>query len=225
MDPVVKQLEKSEVFSQFPPDALRELMEIGVQRQLKQAENLCLEGEPWPHVIFILTGTLRSYILSPDGRLFVTGTWDAGMEFWGHSLFDGEGMPSTTQAIIDCTYLFWQGEDVLNHGVRHPAVMRALLKRQTCLIRRRRNVIQQLAFSPVTSRVAKLIMGLFAGEDNDTVQRDLTLEEMAARVATSPEVVCRVLQRFQENGIVELKRASITLKNREGLLNLVEAEQ
>ena len=45
----------------------------------------------------------------------------------------------------------------------------------------------------------------------------MTLSEMAARVAASPEVVCRLLHQFQADGVVEITRASITLLKREAL--------
>ncbi len=53
------------------------------------------------------------------------------------------------------------------------------------------------------------------------MQRDLTLVDMAQMVATSPEVVCRLLYQFQDSGAISINRFSITLHDRESLEKLV----
>ena len=57
------------------------------------------------------------------------------------------------------------------------------------------------------------------------MQRDLTLEEMAGMIATSPVVVCRLLYRFQAEGILTVNRASITLNDRNALECLISQEE
>jgi len=62
----------------------------------------------------------------------------------------------------------------------------------------------------------------FSAPADKSVQRDLTLSAIAARVAASPEVVCRILHQFQSDGVLEVTRATITLFDREALEGLVE---
>ena len=53
------------------------------------------------------------------------------------------------------------------------------------------------------------------------MQRDLTLEDMAAMIATSPEVICRIMYQFQTEGLLRIDRASITLNDRPTLEKLI----
>ena len=99
--------------------------------------------------------------------------------------------------------------------------VRALLRRQTRLVRKRRENIYDLAFNPVRGRLAKLIIAKFLSDEKPTMQRDLTLEDMAAMVASSPEVVCRILYQLQADGLLKINRASITLQDLEALENLI----
>jgi CRP-like cAMP-binding protein len=64
----------------------------------------------------------------------------------------------------------------------------------------------------------------FSGPEDISVERDLTLNAIASRVASSPEVVCRVLQQFQREGVLEVTRASITLHDRIALEKVAEPE-
>ncbi|MGC8001372.1 helix-turn-helix domain-containing protein, partial [Salmonella enterica] len=52
-------------------------------------------------------------------------------------------------------------------------------------------------------------------------QRDLTLDQIASMVASSPEVICRTLYQFQRDGMLQITRASITLRDRTALERLV----
>jgi len=105
--------------------------------------------------------------------------------------------------------------------LRNQNATRALVQRQTRLIRRRRENIYNLVFNPVASRLAKLIIEKFMNVERSTVERDLTLEDMALMVATSPEVVCRILYQFQSEGFLQVNRANITLRDRAALEQLI----
>jgi CRP/FNR family transcriptional regulator len=214
-------LANSEVFGQFSEQERNELAKLATQRSLKKGERLCLQGDYWPFVFYIASGVLRSIIGTPDGRNYVVYHWQEGEEFWSHSLLDGDPMPSTLEAHEDTVIYRWPGETVFSFLLRNPDAVRALLKRQTRLIRKRRENIYNLAFNPVASRLAKLIVEKYRDAESPTVQRDLTLEEMAAMVASSPEVVCRILYQFQDDGFINVDRATITLRDHGGLENLV----
>lgn len=94
---------------------------------------------------------------------------------------------------------------------------RALISRQTKIIRRRREDIYNLAFNPVANRLAKLILEIFIKADNPTVQRDLPLGDLATMIATSPEVICRIMYQFQADGLLSIDRATITVHDHDPL--------
>lgn len=214
-------LAESEVLGKFSDSERDEVLKLATRRFLRRGDSLCFQEEPWPFVFFIASGALISKLFSPDGKVYVVSTWERGAEFWGHTLFDGEGMPSTTEALEDTVGYQWLGEDLLSFVFRNSEVTRALLRRQTRLIRKRRENIYNLAFNPVARRLARLLVDKFRDTEGPTMQRDLTLEEMAAMVASSPEVICRTLYQFQDAGFLKVNRASITLHNRSALEELV----
>ncbi|MDI6695204.1 MAG: Crp/Fnr family transcriptional regulator [Anaerolineales bacterium] len=214
-------LSEAEVFNQLTGKERQEVSRLAVRRSLKKGDVLCRQGDDWPYVLYIVSGALRSVINSPDGRSYVVSLWEKGEVFWAHTIFDQNPMPSTLEA-ARVTHLYqWTGEDVLQIVLHNQTAIRALLRRQTSLIRKRRESIYNLAFNPVASRLAKLIIEKFIASDVPTVQRDLTLSDMAEMVASSPEVVCRLLYQFQDSGAIVVKRASITLQDRKALESLI----
>ena len=221
MDDLIKQLSQADVFEKFTPREREKLARLATRRVLKKGSILCWQGDPWPHVLYIASGLLKAVINSPDGGVYVISNWEAGVGFWGHTLFDDDGMPSTIEAVENTIGYQWDGDVMLEFVFRNSEVVRALLRRWTRLIRKRKENIYNLVFSPVAGRLAKLVIEKFMDAKSPTVQRDLTLEEMASMVASSPEVICRILYQFQDSGLLHVDRATITLRDRQGLENLI----
>ncbi len=222
---IVDRLAESQVFGQFSAEERSELIQMAVRRSLQKGEVLCRQGDAWSSVLYILAGTLQSVLNTPDGRTYVVYRWHSGEEFWSHTLLDGEPMPSTLEAVEDSVIYQWDGEAAFYFLLRNQKATRALIERQTRLVRKRRENIYDLAFNPVAGRLAKLVVDKFMLAESPTVQRDLTLEEMAAMVASSPEVVCRILYQFQDEGFLKIDRASITLQDMEALRNLIIVDE
>jgi len=222
MDDLVAHLGQSGVFS-FMTEAERvELVRIAVNKSYKKGEVICYQGDECRLVLYIAGGALRSVINAPDGREYIVSTWEKGEEFWSHTLLDGDPMPSTLEAIKRANIIYqWPGDTVMEMVLRNRNCTLALICRQTKLIRKRRENIYNLAFNPVASRLAKLILEKFENADNPTIQRDLTLEDMAAMIATSPEVICRIMYQFQTEGLLRVDRASITLQDQATLEKLI----
>jgi CRP-like cAMP-binding protein len=216
-------LEQTDVLGKFTNAQKQRLASLAIRRVLKRNEALYWQGDLWRNVLLVASGRLRSVIHSLDGRSYVVSTWERGDEFWPHSLFDGESMPSTLEAVQDCAIYQWDGETVLQILFDNSDAVRALLGRQIKMIRKRRETISDLAFQPVTGRLAKLLLEQVPASET-SAQRDLTLDQIASRVASSPEVVCRTLYQLQRDGLLQVTRASITLHDRAALERLVGAE-
>jgi CRP-like cAMP-binding protein len=79
-----------------------------------------------------------------------------------------------------------------------------------CLMVRRMqhasDIVDELAFQPVTGRLARLLIQHYGDAVEESVSRDLTLDEMAARIGTTREMVCRQLYRFADKGAIRINR-------------------
>jgi CRP/FNR family transcriptional regulator len=212
---------QNNIFCHLNEKDINSLKNMAIRRTLKKGEIIALQGSEWRAVLLIVSGLLRSVILSPDGRRHIVTTWGHGQDFWSHTTFDDEPLLASLEVSRNSVVYQWPGEEVLHLILTNEKAARALLKRQTKIIRSRRQNIYDLVFNPATSRIAKLIVDQFSIEDNITLQREFTLEEMADMAATSPEAVCRILSKFQSEGLLKLTRASITIQNRKALEEMI----
>jgi CRP/FNR family transcriptional regulator len=81
-------------------------------------------------------------------------------------------------------------------------------------------IVEQLAFHPIAGRLARLLIESVGEDPAKPIPRDLTLDEMAARIGTTREVVCRFLHRFSDQGLIEITRTEFSVTDQKGLKEL-----
>lgn len=223
MEQMARRLGRIRVFNQLPETECLAMVQEGQRLRLEAEEYLFHQGDVWPRVLFVLDGELRWEMLSLSGREHVLFTVGPDDVFWGHSLFDDDPMPASLVASKQSEGIVWDRKTILPHLFAYPRALWEVTKMQVETMRRAREIIYGLAFQPVSVRLASLLLESFGDHGAQaTIERDFTLNDMAAMVASSPEVVCRILHQFQANGVLEVTRAHITLRDPEGLANIVE---
>jgi CRP-like cAMP-binding protein len=222
MNDLLHHLQQSSTFRQLPPKEIDLLVRQAIPKKLRAGDYLCHQGDVWQYTVLLGKGELRWAMISVGGREQVLFRVLPGHVFWAHSMFDGQPMPASLQAAKTSQVYLWSKEMIAPLLTRNPAVMWEILGRMTAIMRQAREVIYGLAFKPVAGRLAKLLLEQAAGQAGQPIQRELTLNEIAATIATSQEVVCRLLYQFQSDKLIELDRACFRLSDTAGLEQLVE---
>ncbi|MCJ7700790.1 MAG: Crp/Fnr family transcriptional regulator [Anaerolineales bacterium] len=222
IDHVAQRLSQTEIFNKFPSAVRVDLARLATVGKLAPGEFCCHQGDLWPYVIFLIDGAMQWTMLSIGGREHVLFMLSPDELFWGHSIFDDHPMPASLMATQSSITYRWHRDVIIPFLYRYPETLWELAGVLTGTMRKAREIIYGLAFQPVAARLATLLLDRFSDPGNTSVERDLTLSAIASRVASSPEVVCRVLQQFQSEGVLEVTRATITLFDREALEGLVE---
>lgn len=78
--------------------------------------------------------------------------------------------------------------------------------------------MQQMLFAKFDQRLATFLLDEYDKTGNSEIR--MTHEQIAQQVSSAREVVARMLKRFVSDGLVELKRGLITLKDIDGLRNI-----
>jgi len=213
MKDIYHYLAEKEVFKKLPSKVIIKLAEYAIPRKLSPGEYLCRQGETWPYVVYLEAGQLRWSLLSSGGKEHQLFTVNNGEIFWAHSIFDDQPMPASLVSIQDTKAYVWSRDLILPILKKYPDAMWEITKKLTGIMREAREIIYGLAFQPLAARLAGFLLNSLEEPDNNSLEREMTLEEMAAVLATSPEVVCRLLYQFQTDGILKITRTHITLED------------
>lgn len=78
--------------------------------------------------------------------------------------------------------------------------------------------MQQLLFQQLDQRLAAFLLAEYRRTGSPTVA--MTHEQLAQQISSAREAVARILKQFADDGLVELKRGAITIRNPTGLEKL-----
>ena len=81
-------------------------------------------------------------------------------------------------------------------------------------------VMQQILFAHFDERMARFLLSRYEKTGDSTIR--MTQEAMAQEVNSAREVVARMLRQFESDGLIELNRGIVILKNIELLKNIAE---
>ena len=206
------------LFMDLPDDTLDDLARGAIKKTYTSQEIIVHYEDVWPNLFLLAKGEINAVKQSPEGRTFIATSLKSGDVFWGLSFFiEGAPMPVYLQASQDSTIHMWKREDlkplIEENGIVAWKLCQMMIKRmQLASV-----IVEDLAFHPVMSRLAGLLLDIFGEAEDEFMARDLTLEDMASHIGTTREMVCRHLYRFAEDGAIEIRRTELRITDREFL--------
>lgn len=216
MNDLEQLLRQNPIFSVLSATEQDEVMAQSVQKSYEKGENIAHYGDVWPYLFVVESGAIQGLKESREGRSLIVIALGSGDLFWGAAFFEENApLPVMLQAQQKSRIWLWRRDGLLpilwGNG-RFSWELSCLMVRR---MQQASQIVEELAFQPVRGRLARLLLGHFGDEAMDEfVARDLTLDEMAARVGTKREMVCRLLYQFAEEGAIEISRTEFMISNR-----------
>lgn len=215
MTTILKLMYSNPVFNSMPESDLDEFARLARAREVQKGEYLCHHGDTWPYLFLIGTGQIEAIKESAEGRSLLVATFHSNEIFWGLAFFDQALlMPVTLLARKPSRIYLWHRETCLTFLLQHGPLSWELSRLMVQRMLRASDMVEELAFQSVTGRLARLLLEQYPA-DQQAVERYLTLDEMAARIGTTREMVCRILYRFAAQGAIQINRTVFVFKDRQ----------
>ena len=209
------------VFAGLQPDEIERIVALGVGRVFARGAFVTHMGAVWPYLLFVARGKFQALKESGSGRSFVIENFGPGDVFWGLALFqDGAQNPVALQAASAGELWLWPKARIEEIIAWKPGVAWGLFQLMADRMSRVGEIVEELAFQPLPGRLASLLLERFDQAATDAIARDLTLDEMAARIGTTREMVCKLLYRFAGEGVIDVQRTELKVKDRTRLLEI-----
>jgi CRP-like cAMP-binding protein len=181
----------------------------------KKGEYLCLQGDDWPYLFVIADGLIRAHKESDEGRNLLVATFFPGDIFWGLAFFEEHApSPVTLEAHEPSRVFFWSRARCLPFLLQHGSFSWGMTRLMVQRMLHASEIVDGLAFQPVASRLARLLLEQYPA-DQLAAERHLTLDEMAAHIGSTREMVCRILYRFAAQGAIQINRTEFIFKDRQ----------
>ncbi|MGC2161137.1 MAG: Crp/Fnr family transcriptional regulator [Silvibacterium sp.] len=218
----LKMLQKAELFGQVPADALKKLAGLTRERRLQRGEILFTAGDLAVGLFVIVSGTLRAFRQTLEGREQTIHVESAGATLAEVPVFDGGPYPSTVEAEEDTVTLFLPKAAIHRFLLENPE---AALSALGVLARRLRHVaglVEKLSLQDVAQRLAAMLIEEAikqAGslKNGTSFSMPLHHQSIAARLGSVREVITRHLNKLADEGVIAIRGHRIVVLDAEAL--------
>jgi CRP/FNR family cyclic AMP-dependent transcriptional regulator len=195
----------------LPPTMLAALAAHGNSRSFRAQTILLTEGDSGGSLYIVLSGRLRAYASSPEGRDVVLSEHGPG-EYVGELSLDGEPRSASVKTLEPTTCCVVQAAQMPDFLAEHPEFALHLTQKLTRMTRRLTEQVKSLALQDVYGRMVRLLMELSdpVGEER-IVREKLTQQDIADRVGSSREMVNRVMKDLTTGAYVAVRDGRLVI--------------
>lgn len=218
-----EQLKAIPYFQDLEADVLDRIRTSVFEVRLQKGQILFTEGEPAQAMYGLLSGQVKIFKVSPDGREQVLRIMGPGECFNEVPVFDEGTNPANAQALEPAVLWGIRRADMRRLVEEHPAVAIGFLKVFARKLRFFTQKVEDLSFRSVTSRVAKLLLEMAEddGRGNLRLKQQFTQQEFANVVGTAREMIGRAFKVLEKEGAIKLDRHRIVILSKTALTRML----
>lgn len=204
-------------FARLKNEALTQFEAIAPEVSRSRGEALFVEGETPRCVFLICSGRIKLSVSSREGRTAILRIAGPGEILGISAAMSGSAHETTAEAVELCRVKAIRVSDFLRLLQTFPE---ASAEATSCLLREYRvvlnNVCRLALPNTVAGRLASLLLEWLespraaAANDRRFIVA-LTQEEIASMTNTSRETVSRILHQFQQDKLIRIKGAAVTI--------------
>jgi CRP/FNR family cyclic AMP-dependent transcriptional regulator len=189
----------------LPKPLLDAIAERGGKRTFPAQAILINEGDTTDSLYIVLSGRLKVYASSDDGREVVLAEHGPG-EYLGELSLDGAKRSVSVKALEPTTCGIVQGADLRQFLAEHPDFALHITLKLIRMVRRLTEQVKSLALQDVYGRMARLLTEMSDPVGDERIVRNkMTQQDIADRVGSSREMVNRVMKELTAGGYVSLR--------------------
>jgi CRP/FNR family transcriptional regulator len=215
-------LKRCPLFAGLKEEDLKRIRAVALLKQVGKREILFGEGEEAKGFYVVLSGKVKLYKISPEGKEQILHVVSAPDAFAEAALFLEGSYPAFAEALADSQLLFFPKRDFVQMIERNPKLSINMIVSLSHFLRRFASLIEELSLKEVSSRVAKYLIDLSLksakeGKSPKEVDLDLTKNQLASKLGTISETLSRTLTKMKARGIIDVKKNRILILNQDAL--------
>ena len=203
-------------------EALEEIVSI---RQANKGEVLFLQGDPATGFYMLLSGSIRVYKASPEGKEYTLHYIQSGQMFAEAAVFKGKTFPANAVATAESTVAFFPKERFVRLIGDSPQMSLKMIAALSGFVREFNQQIEDLSLKEVPARLASHLLRKAKQFSSNQVTLDITKTELARSLGTISETLSRNLRKLRDLGVVAVDGKNITILDPERLRAVADGEK
>ncbi len=211
------------LFQGLPSKQCSALAGIAQRKYYSKGQSFFSEGDEAAGFYVILSGKVKIFKLSPDGKEQIFHILETPEPFGEAAVFAGKNYPASAQALSETPVLFFPGREFVNLIRRDPALALSMLGLLSMRLRKLTTLVENLSLREVPGRLAAYLLYQCQGNAHPPViELDVSKNQMASLLGTIPETLSRILKRMMDENLIKADSRTITILDQKGLMDLAE---
>jgi CRP/FNR family transcriptional regulator, cyclic AMP receptor protein len=232
-----KIFERHFLFGKLYTNEIDALISYARVERYRAGREIFAKGSPGQSLMAVLRGSVKISSLSESGKEIVFRIFNAGEIFGEITVLDGEARSADATALTDCELLVLNRRDLLPVLENRVDLCMMLLNILCRRLRLTTEQVEDIAFRPLESRLAKVLVQLTESVrlpppaveafgtrhrlGSPSVELHISQRELANIAGGSRESANKQLQIWHRQGLIHLSKGSIMIRDIEALRRLI----
>jgi len=214
------------LFAKLSPNEIDTLISYSRVERYRAGREIFAKGSPGQSLMAVLRGSVKISSLSVGGKEVVFAIYNEGDIFGDMSVLDGGERSADATAMTDCELLVLSRRDILPLLERRADLCMILLKVLCHRLRQTSEQVEDVVFRHLESRVAKALLQLvervgLRALNSPSVELHVSQRELGSMAGGSRESVNKILQNWHRQGLIDISKGSIIIRNVEAIERLI----
>jgi CRP-like cAMP-binding protein len=214
------------LFSSFSEREIELLSPSLSLRKVRRGEQIFSEGLQATAFFAVISGKVKVYKLSPDGKEHTLHIHGSGELVAEAAIFDSMAYPASCSAMEDSTLVRISRDAFIRLLKRHPELSLKMMSAYSKRLRQFVSKIEELSMRDIRSRLAGYLLTNSKAEKGVTACRlKYSKKELASLLGTIPETLSRALSFLKQQGLITERDKSIVIPDPGELRNFSDSCQ
>ena len=211
------------LFSNLSGDQLQAIQQIAVNKQVGKGEALITEGDDASGFFIIISGQVKIYKVSADGKEQILHIYGPGQPFGEVPVFAGQKFPANAMALTDMHVLFLPRNAFVKLIEDNPSLALKMLAVMSAKLREFAVQIENLSLKEIPARLATYLIYLSGEQANkDFVDLAISKGQLASLLGTIPETLSRIFAKLTSQNLIRVEGRKFYLLDFPALEELAE---
>ena len=216
-----------DLFQGVPAEKLRTLAERSRYKTYKAGEMFIGETDPAHAFYVIVTGQVKLYKSSPEGKEQTLYLLRPGDPFGMCTAFAIDSFPANAMALEESGILMIPGPVMETVAMSEPRLLMNIIQILSDRLKESMTLIESLSLKEIPQRLASFLLHALTREGDREMNRlelTITQRELAKILGATPEALSRAVRKMSNAGILAMDGRTIRILDREALEELAEGE-
>jgi len=221
---ILNHIARVPLFEGLPPEQIEDLAMIVTDQVFRKGETIFSEGEEGNGFYVVITGRVKIFKLSSEGKEQILHFFGPGEPFGEVPVFAGQHFPANAEAMEQSRVFFFPRRSFVGLIKKNPSLALNMLAILSKRLRRFTALVDDLSLKEVPGRLAAYLLYLSDQNKGATdLELTITKAQLASLLGTIPETLSRILAKLGSQGLIETDGRRIRILKKEALQDLAES--